>query len=160
MNQTYEGTGTSKKIAKLVAAEAALHALFGDVLPPPDVVAASSEASIKQTAEVADTLETGVPGMNPTIVLNRLRPGTTYEDIESIPTDPDVSDILAARFYHVSCVVDGTTFTGSAVSKKMAKARAAAEALEKVFELSCIQTASGYNCLTMSQLYILYNGLI
>ena len=61
---------TSKKKAKLQAAESAVQALLGE---PPDVVASTpSGVQMKMETEVD---EPSCRGMNPTVVLNQLRPG-------------------------------------------------------------------------------------
>jgi len=110
----------------LIAAEAAVIRLFGDIQPPPDVGASSSENSC-------------VVGVNPMIVLNRLRPGTTYVNV-----GVDISDNSSPKYRRFACVIDDVSYMGTGLSKKLAKANAAAEALEKVFGLSCSRSSSEF----------------
>ena len=87
--------------------------------------------------------DSGVIGVNPTIVLNRLRPGTAYVDVEMSNVDVlQTSDNVLSPMYRISCVIDDVTYMGAGLSKKVARANAAAEALEKGFGIFCTRTSS------------------
>jgi len=132
--QVYTGTSSSKKKAKLHAAEAAIHALLGE---PPDVVASTPSGATSMAVGDENDSPFG-HGINPTVVLNRLRPGTTYSDI--VPDDPTETVVSDGKLIHgMVCVVDGEKFEGCSTSKKMSKALAADAALRKLFGIQCTQ---------------------
>jgi len=88
----------------LQAAESAVRALLGEA---PDVLTSTPSAA---------------PAQRPTVVLNQLRPGTTYTSVvREDPTDNMVSN--GKPLYSTVCVVDGEKFEGT--GKKMSKALAA-----------------------------------
>jgi len=124
---------TSKKKAKLQAAESAVQALLGE---PPDVVASTpSGVQMKMETEVD---EPSCRGMNPTVVLNQLRPGTAYTAV--VPDDPAETVLSNGKPVHgMECVVDGEKFEGCGTNKKMSKALAADAALRKLFGIQCTQ---------------------
>lgn len=136
--QVFFGTSTSKKKAKLQAAESAVHALLGE---PPDVVASTPAAGGVGSSALAtgmDTVEESSRGINPTVVLNQLRPGTTYTSV--VPDDPAETVVSNGKpLYGMVCVVDGETFEGCGTNKKMSKALAADAALRKLFGIQCTQ---------------------
>lgn len=126
----FSGTSNSKKKAKLIAAESAVQALLGE---PPDVVA--STPSVKMETDKEDP---SCRGVNPTVVLNQLRPGTAYSDV--VPDDPSETVLANGKPVHgMVCVVDGERFEGCGTSKKMSKALAADAALRKLFGIQCTQ---------------------
>jgi len=128
--QVFFGTSTSKKKAKLQAAESAVHALLGE---PPDVVASTPSGLGGGDAE-----EPACRGVNPTVVLNQLRPGTTYSAV--VPDDPAETVVSNGKpVYGMVCVVDGESFEGCGTNKKMSKALAADAALRKLFGIQCTQ---------------------
>ena len=121
----FTGVSTSKKKAKLQAAENAVYALLGE---PPDVVASAAR----------ETEEPSCRGVNPTVVLNQLRPGTTYSSV--VPEDPAETIVSNGKpVYGMVCVVDGERFEGCGTNKKMSKALAADAALRKLFGIQCSQ---------------------
>lgn len=130
----FTGTSSSKKKAKLQAAESAVQALLGE---PPDVVA-SAPVSATPTKMECEAEDSSPRGVNPTMVLNQLRPGTTYTAV--VPDDP--SESLGSNgkpLYGMFCVVDGERFEGCGTNKKMSKALAADAALRKLFGIQCAQ---------------------
>lgn len=131
--QVFFGTSTTKKKAKLHSAESAIQALLGE---PPDVVA--STPAVSQVKMSSDVEEPTCRGVNPTVVLNQLRPGTTYCDV--IPDDLAETVLSSGKPVHgMVCVVDGERFEGCGPSKKMSKALAADAALRKLFGIQCAQ---------------------
>ena len=121
----FTGISSSKKKAKLQAAESAVHALLGE---PPDVVASTA----------SEIEESSCRGVNPTVVLNQLRPGTTYSAV--IPEDPAETVVSNGKpVYGMVCLVDGEKFEGCGTNKKMSKALAADAALRKLFGIQCTQ---------------------
>lgn len=121
----FTGVSSSKKKAKLQAAESAVHALLGE---PPDVVASTA----------MEMEEPSGRGVNPTVVLNQLRPGTTYSAV--VPEDPAETVVSNGKpVYGMVCVVDGERFEGCGTNKKMSKALAADAALRKLFGIQCTQ---------------------
>ncbi len=67
-------------------------------------------------------------GKNPVMILNEIRPGTKYEFVSETGESHSKNFVM-------SVTVDGETFQGSGRNKKMAKARAAQAALQKIFNL-------------------------
>jgi len=129
----FTGISSSKKKAKLQAAESAVHALLGE---PPDVVASTPSGA--QMKLDADTEESSCRGVNPTVVLNQLRPGTTYSAV--VPDDPAETLVSNGKpVYGMVCVVDGERFEGCGPNKKITKALAADAALRKLFGIQCSQ---------------------
>jgi len=129
--QVFFGTSNSKKKAKLQAAESAVQALLGQ---QPDIVA-STPAVNQAKVEGEDPSSRG---MNPTVVLNQLRPGTSYTAV--VPDDPAETIISNGKpLYGMVCVVDGEKFEGCGTNKKMSKALAADAALRKLFGIQCTQ---------------------
>ena len=62
------------------------------------------------------------------MILNEIRPGTKYEFVSETGESHSKNFVM-------SVTVDGETFQGSGRNKKMAKARAAQAALQKIFNL-------------------------
>jgi len=121
----FTGKSSSKKRAKLLAAESAVHALLGE---PPDVVVSAA----------MEVEEPSCRGVNPTVVLNMLRPGTTYSSV--VPEDPAETVVSNGKaVYGMVCMVDGESFEGCGTNKKMSKALAADAALRKLFGIQCTQ---------------------
>ncbi|XP_066301174.1 double-stranded RNA-specific editase 1-like isoform X2 [Branchiostoma lanceolatum] len=65
-------------------------------------------------------------GKNPVMILNELRPGLKYEFVS------ETGESHAKNFV-MAVTIDGQTFEGSGRNKKLAKARAAQAALQKIF---------------------------
>jgi len=140
---------SSKKKAKLQAAESAVHALLGE---PPDLVA-STPARVSMETDVEDLSSRGT---NPTVVLNLLRPGTTYTPV--VPDDPAETVISNGKpVYGMVCEVDGQRFEGCATNKKMSKALAADAALRKLFGIMCT-LQPGLLHLTLRNSYVYYTN--
>lgn len=168
--ETYEGNGTSKKKAKLDAAEKALksfvqfsnpseaHKAMGRQLVNADFTSDAAEGaatsvlfnafdvSKEDGEDVAMTTEqngttTNLPkrkkvvnvpektdGKNPLMILNEMRPGLKYE------FESEQGESHSKKFV-MSVMVDNEKFEGSGRNKKIAKARAAQAALQKIFQL-------------------------
>ncbi|KAJ8306832.1 hypothetical protein KUTeg_014916 [Tegillarca granosa] len=167
--ETYEGSGTSKKKAKLDAAEKALksfvqfsnpseaHKAMGRQLVNADFTSDNAEGaatsvlfnafdvSKEDGEDVTITTEqngtTNMPkrkkvvnvpektdGKNPLMILNEMRPGLKYE------FESEQGESHSKKFV-MSVVVDNEKFEGSGRNKKIAKARAAQAALQKIFQL-------------------------
>jgi len=129
----FSGSSTSKKKAKLQAAEGAVRALLGE---PPDVVASAPSGVLSMMG--VEREESSCPHVNPTVLLNQLRPGTTYSSV--VPDDPAETVVSNGKpVYGMVCVVDGERFEGCGTNKKMSKALAADAALRKLFGIQCTQ---------------------
>jgi len=142
----FTGSSNSKKKAKVLAAGNAVHALLGI---PPDVVASAS-MEIEQPS---------CHGVNPTVVLNMLRPGTAYSSV--VPEDPADTTISDGKpLYGMVCVVDGERFEGCGTNKRMSKALAADAALRKMFGIQCTQL-SGLLVLhtAVCQKFLIFNAV-
>ncbi len=88
-------------------------------------------------------------GKNPVMILNEIRPGTKYEFVSETGESH-------SKCFVMSVTVDTETFQGSGRNKKMAKARAAQAALQKIFNLE-FTTSPGniYNIIQASLFYLL-----
>lgn len=173
--EAFEGTGPTKKKAKLVAAEKALasfvqfpnaseaHQAMGRQIVIGDFTSDSAvnttnilynnfdpgvqsdDKKLEPMAVAISTNGNGAPpplatalqgrpiplqpaGKNPVMILNEIRPGTKYEFVS------ETGESHAKNFI-MSVTVDGETFQGSGRNKKLAKARAAQAALQKIFNL-------------------------
>lgn len=67
--------------------------------------------------------------MNPIMLLNQMRPLTTYEEISKDGTPPNV-------IFTFSCICDGQSFTGKGSSKKTARKHAAYQACRAVLAIN------------------------
>ena len=172
--QVFEGAGTTKKKAKLIAAEKALasfvqfpnaseaHQAMGRQITGGDFTSDAAEGNGtlfnnfdpnapkgqqvggegtppqapgvngNSTGPVASPPPRPLPsqpaGKNPVMILNEIRPGTKYEFISETGESH-------SKNFAMSVTVDGETFQGSGRNKKLAKARAAQAALQKIFNL-------------------------
>lgn len=134
----FTGTGPSKRNAKVLAAEkvlAHLEAMGVKPIPeserPPKPVNANTPKA--QTPSQASTLTEEqkaqqMLGKNPVMMLHEIRPSFDCE----IVSDERVG---TNRKVEMSITVDGQKFTGAGRSNKIARARAAVAALEKLFSL-------------------------
>ncbi|KAK1344253.1 hypothetical protein QTO34_014818 [Cnephaeus nilssonii] len=163
--QVFEGSGPTKKKAKLQAAEKALRsfadfpdALFNGFETPDrsevpfyvgsnggdDSFSSSGDLSLSASPVPASLVQPPLPvlppfpppaGKNPVMILNELRPGLKYDFLSE-------SGESHAKNFVMSVVVDGQFFEGSGRNKKLAKARAAQSALATIFNLHLDQTPS------------------
>ena len=179
--QCFEGTGPTKKKAKLLAAEKALasfvqfpnaseaHQAMGRQITGGDFTSDSADvANLFNSFDPSAPREDGegmivaTPGMNgngatvtsprpvqpqpagknPVMILNEIRPGTKYEFIS------ETGESHAKNFV-MSVTVDSETFQGSGRNKKLAKARAAQAALQKIFNLE-FSSSPGKLCISYS----------
>jgi double stranded RNA-specific editase B len=167
-SHSFEGTGPTKKKAKLLAAEKALasfvqfpnaseaHQAMGRQITSGDFTSDSADVvtslfnNFDPSAphDLGEGFTGSSPGMNgnsatitsprpvqpqpagknPVMILNEIRPGTKYEFIS------ETGESHAKNFV-MSVTVDNETFQGSGRNKKLAKARAAQAALQKIFNL-------------------------
>ncbi|XP_046704284.1 interleukin enhancer-binding factor 3a [Silurus meridionalis] len=139
--KTYEATGPSKRNAKLLVAQKALHAL--------GVVVTATETSTIDQKRGQETVSTGTNrtatvggegaeatlqggpiltkhGKNPVMELNEKRRSLKYEVVS-------VRGRFNDKIFTIEVEVDGQKFQGSGSNKKLAKANAALAALEKLF---------------------------
>ncbi|CAG2256189.1 ADARB [Mytilus edulis] len=169
----YEGASTTKKAAKLIAAEKALksfvqfpnasdaHKVLGpqiqgtdftsDVsIDPQDTVFFNNfeQANNQNGTPVATvpastngainaiTKKSTVPinpdGKNPVMILNELRPGLKYEFVNEHGESH-------SKMFTMKVEVDKEVFEGTARNKRIAKARAAAAALFKIYKIDTCQ---------------------
>ncbi|KAK1876556.1 Double-stranded RNA-specific editase 1 [Dissostichus eleginoides] len=163
--QFFEGAGSTKKKAKLNAAEKALrsfvqfpnaseaHMAMGRTLSVhtdftsdqadfPDMLFNAFETSppaddpFYLTSNSNGSFSSlGVDGKNPVMILNELRPGLKYDFVSE-------SGESHAKNFVMSVTVDGQNFQGSGRNKKLAKARAAQAALSALFNMQLDQAPS------------------
>uniref|UniRef100_A0A8C2EME3 Adenosine deaminase RNA specific B1a n=1 Tax=Cyprinus carpio TaxID=7962 RepID=A0A8C2EME3_CYPCA len=159
--QLFEGSGPTKKKAKLNAAERALrsfvqfpnaseaHLAMGRTLTVntdftsdqadfPDMLFNGFETPASypslQLPPALTTPPTG-SGKNAVMILNELRPGLKYEFVAE-------SGESHAKNFTMAVTVDTQMFQGSGRNKKLAKARAAQAALSGLFNMQLDQTPS------------------
>uniref|UniRef100_A0AAY4CJ91 Double-stranded RNA-specific editase 1 n=1 Tax=Denticeps clupeoides TaxID=299321 RepID=A0AAY4CJ91_9TELE len=163
--QLFEGSGPTKKKAKLNAAEKALRSFvqFPNASEAHLAMGRTLTVNTDFTSDQADFpdmlfngFETPAPpeesfylaplpppssfsspssGKNPVMILNELRPGLKYEFVSE-------SGESHAKNFVMSVTVDSQTFEGSGRNKKLAKARAAQAALSALFNMQLDQTPS------------------
>uniref|UniRef100_A0A673A6Z4 Double-stranded RNA-specific editase 1-like n=1 Tax=Sphaeramia orbicularis TaxID=375764 RepID=A0A673A6Z4_9TELE len=158
--QLFEGSGPTKKKAKLSAAEKALrsfvqfpnaseaHMAMGRTLAVhtdftsdhadfPDVLFNAFETSVPlpPSAPSAASVPSPAGGKNPVMILNELRPGLKYDFVSE-------SGESHAKNFVMSVTVDAQRFQGSGRNKKLAKARAAQAALSALFNMQLDQAPS------------------
>uniref|UniRef100_A0A8C9RFQ3 Adenosine deaminase RNA specific B1 n=1 Tax=Scleropages formosus TaxID=113540 RepID=A0A8C9RFQ3_SCLFO len=154
--QLFEGSGPTKKKAKLSAAEKALRSFvqFPNASEAHLAMGRTLSVNTDFTSDQADFpdmlfngFETPSPlpppsafsspsgGKNPVMILNELRPGLKYEFVSE-------SGESHAKNFVMAVTVDSQTFEGSGRNKKLAKARAAQAALSTLFNMQLDQTPS------------------
>lgn len=102
-------------------AQNALKSLYSDLTSPDCAIEELANAAAKQARSP------------PTVVLNKLRPGTNYQPmVIADQGEPDKKEYL------VKCVVDDICFEGKGSSVQMAKAQAAKAALHSRFGIKCV----------------------
>lgn len=126
----YTGTGSSKKIAKLSCAQVALEALGHT---PGAAATADTPAASTPTTTQAQSVQ---QGKNPLVILNEIWPGLNYQTVS------EAGD-MKSRVYTMSITVGQETFQGEGNSKRQAKAKAAQEALQKLYNLQFTTTPGG-----------------
>jgi len=178
----FEGSSTTKKASKLAAAGKALKSFVqfpntsvADKVLGPQVVSTdfTSDVSVDpqdtvffNNFEQANT-QNGTPvsnvalttngvnsavnpkkstvpinpdGRNPVMILNAMHPGLKYK---------------FAKMFTIKVDVDGEVFEGAARNKRLAKARAAAAALFKIYEIDTCQAAGMYSNYTIDKTTLL-----
>uniref|UniRef100_A0AAR2LTF8 Adenosine deaminase RNA specific B1b n=1 Tax=Pygocentrus nattereri TaxID=42514 RepID=A0AAR2LTF8_PYGNA len=163
--QLFEGSGPTKKKAKLNAAEKALRSFvqFPNASEAHLAMGRTLTVNTDFTSDQADfpdmlfngfetpappedpfylaplpppsTFSSSSSGKNPVMILNELRPGLKYEFVSE-------SGESHAKNFVMSVTVDSQTFEGSGRNKKLAKARAAQAALSALFNMQLDQTPS------------------
>uniref|UniRef100_A0A8C4IUF3 Double-stranded RNA-specific editase 1 n=1 Tax=Dicentrarchus labrax TaxID=13489 RepID=A0A8C4IUF3_DICLA len=162
--QLFEGSGPTKKKAKLNAAEKALrsfvqfpnaseaHMAMGRTLSVhtdftsdqadfPDMLFNAFETSTPVddpfylAPNTPSTFTSPTSGKNPVMILNELRPGLKYDFVSE-------SGESHAKNFVMSVTVDAQNFQGSGRNKKLAKARAAQAALFALFNMQLDQAPS------------------
>uniref|UniRef100_A0A672NYP4 Double-stranded RNA-specific editase 1-like n=1 Tax=Sinocyclocheilus grahami TaxID=75366 RepID=A0A672NYP4_SINGR len=156
--QLFEGSGPTKKKAKLNAAEKAMrsfvqfpnaseaHLAMGRTLTVnadftsdqadfPDMLFNGFETSRPPPLPPALTTPPTGSGKNAVMILNELRPGLKYEFVAE-------SGESHAKNFIMAVTVDTQMFQGSGRNKKLAKARAAQAALSGLFNMQLDQTPS------------------
>uniref|UniRef100_A0A3B3U840 Adenosine deaminase RNA specific B1 n=1 Tax=Poecilia latipinna TaxID=48699 RepID=A0A3B3U840_9TELE len=162
--QVFDGSGPTKKKAKLGAAEKALrsfvqfpnaseaHMAMGRTLAVhtdftsdqgdfPDELFNAFE-----TSRALDIVQSPLPpnpfsftsltsGKNPVMILNEMRPGLKYNTVSE-------SGESHAKNFVMSVTVDAQNFQGSGRNKRLAKARAAQAALSALFHIEPDQVSS------------------
>ena len=153
----FDGEGTSKKRAKLQAAEKALSSFVqfrnaseahlamgrnvvnGDFTKDSDELADAImidfEPKGEEQAERQNGSSQATPGKdqgsgpkNPVMLLNEMKPGIKYEFVSETGESHSKNFVM-------SVTIDDKTFTGSGRNKKLAKARAAQAALTTIFNM-------------------------
>lgn len=125
--QRYEGTGKSKKAAKVAAAENALRAYpekYSQLLEEKSMMDATTlHMADSTTAYLPPSVSVGdLNNKHPCMALNEIRPGLEYLVLSEKGPPHD-------RQYVMSVMIDGEVFNGSGRSKKEAKHNAAISAL-------------------------------
>uniref|UniRef100_A0A667YZK5 Adenosine deaminase RNA specific B1a n=1 Tax=Myripristis murdjan TaxID=586833 RepID=A0A667YZK5_9TELE len=159
--QLFEGSGPTKKKAKLNAAEKALRSFvqFPNASEAHMAMGRTLSVHTDFTSDQADFpdmlfngFETSPPaddpfylapatfiaptnGKNPVMILNELRPGLKYDFVSE-------SGESHAKNFVMSVTVDAQNFQGSGRNKKLAKARAAQAALSALFNMKLDQAPS------------------
>uniref|UniRef100_A0A8C1BY67 Adenosine deaminase RNA specific B1a n=1 Tax=Cyprinus carpio carpio TaxID=630221 RepID=A0A8C1BY67_CYPCA len=151
--QLFEGSGPTKKKAKLNAAERALRSFvqFPNASEAHLAMGRTLTVNTDFTSDQADFpdmlfngFETPAPpedpfylssGKNAVMILNELRPGLKYEFVAE-------SGESHAKNFTMAVTVDTQMFQGSGRNKKLAKARAAQAALSGLFNMQLDQTPS------------------
>jgi double stranded RNA-specific editase B len=77
-------------------------------------------------------------GKNPVMILNELRPGLKYEFVKEHGDSH-------AKMFTMKVDVDGEVFEGAARNKRLAKGRAAAAALFKIYKIDTCQAPGMYS---------------
>ncbi|EFB28693.1 hypothetical protein PANDA_013628, partial [Ailuropoda melanoleuca] len=138
---TFEGTGPTKKKAKMRAAELALRSFvqFPNACQAHLAMGSGAGPSTDFTSDQADFPDTlfkeprpgpTAPGeRNPVVVLNELRSGLRYVCLA------EPAEKQHAKSFVMAVSVDGRTFEGSGRSKKLAKGQAAQAALQALFNI-------------------------
>ncbi|EPY86882.1 hypothetical protein CB1_000294009 [Camelus ferus] len=122
---TFEGTGPTKKKAKMRAAELALRSF----VQFPNACQAHLALGSGASPSPLDLVGTAAPGeRNPVVLLNELRSGLRYVCLSEPEKQRAQSFVMAVN-------VDGRTFEGSGRSKKLAKGQAAQAALQALFDI-------------------------
>jgi len=129
----YTGVGNNKKIAKLACAQAALAGL-GHIGP----AGAGNGTVNAEGAAVAPTgvAPTGDARRSPMVILNEIRPGLQYQTVSEVGE-------VQNKVFTMAVTVSNETFQGSGNSKRQAKAFAAQDALQKMYNLQFSTTTGG-----------------
>uniref|UniRef100_A0A4W3H7N1 Adenosine deaminase RNA specific B1b n=1 Tax=Callorhinchus milii TaxID=7868 RepID=A0A4W3H7N1_CALMI len=150
--QTFEGSGPTKKKAKLHVAEKALRSFVQFPNASEAHLAMGRMLNVNTDftsdhSDFPDTLFNGFEnqeagddpyllGSNGNVmILNELRPGLKYEFVSE-------SGESHAKNFIMAVIVDGQTFEGSGRNKKLSKARAAQAALQTLFNMQLDSTPS------------------
>ena len=176
----FEGSNTTKKASKLAAAEKALESFVqfpqvvstdftSDVsVDPEDTVFFNNfeQANTQNGTPVSNVALTtngvnsavnpkksAVPinpdGRNPVNILNTLHPGLKYELVKEHGDSH-------AKMFTMKVNVDGKMFERTARNKRLAKARAAAAALFKIYKIHTYQAPGMYSNYTIDKTSLLY----
>jgi hypothetical protein len=88
----------------------------------------STSPKAPKPGKVRNDLPPNAETMHPVVLLSHMRPCTTYMDLGSQGTPPNIT-------HTVGCQVDGENFVGAGRSKKDARRACATEVLKKLFKL-------------------------
>ncbi|XP_066244792.1 double-stranded RNA-specific editase Adar isoform X2 [Euwallacea similis] len=146
-NKKFFGSGASKKLARTNAALSALQHIFNFPAKSEEVILTENEISVfsnldetdfcsastdsksndKPTPAKRKKTEISLTDKNPVSILNELRVGLKYEvaSVEGPPHNP---------VFSVSVELDGQKYFGQGASKKVARAKAAEEALKSFIQ--------------------------
>ncbi|XP_066156485.1 double-stranded RNA-specific editase Adar isoform X2 [Euwallacea fornicatus] len=146
-NKKFFGSGASKKLARTNAALSALQHIFNFPAKSEEVILTESEISVFSNLEETDFCSTSTDSKsndkpapakrkkteisltdkNPVSILNELRVGLKYEvaSVEGPPHNP---------VFSISVELDGQKYYGQGASKKVARAKAAEEALKSFIQ--------------------------
>ncbi|XP_066594943.1 uncharacterized protein [Prorops nasuta] len=118
----------------------ALYKLFlewhnqGTSVPIPRPGIPPSPKGLKKETQAAKSsvqkeLPSNATSIHPVMLLNQMKPGLTYTEVNRVGNPPNIMFTLAVE-------IDGVQYTGSAKNKKDAKKVAAKHALQSLFDLS------------------------
>ncbi|XP_023290360.1 interleukin enhancer-binding factor 3 homolog isoform X2 [Orussus abietinus] len=113
----------------------ALYKLFlewqnqGTVVPVPRPGVVPGKVKKEQKAVVQKELPANATSIHPVMLLNQMRPGLTYVEVNRTGNPPNI-------MFTLSVEIDGVEYSGSAKNKKDAKKIAAKAALQALYDLT------------------------
>lgn len=129
--QVFAGVGSSKKQAKLRAAEELLNFIRDQepqsVADSPEIISSSSDDEANLNTPSGNGATNSTPNKNPVSILNERKPGLVYEVVSETGLSHD-------KTFTISVSVEGQVFCGTGHSKKMAKMAAARVAMETLYD--------------------------
>lgn len=127
----FAGEGSSKKQAKLRAAEELLNFIRDQesqlTSDTPEIISSSSEDEASTNTPSGNGSDNSAPSRNAVSILNERKPGLVYEVVSE-------TGLSHNKTFTISVSIDGQVFSGTGHSKKMAKMEAARLAMETIYD--------------------------